>query len=144
MCFNDFKNQNVSVLWLKWTQTMKMKQNQTFFHGTYSNLVSCIFLWKNIKEFQWLSDSKFLRLMTERNSSNRNQKRMRHFSLRHGQIWRHTFSHYMKKVFQWLSKSKFLSFMTEGNPNNKKWNKIWHFFMRHIQTWRHLSLVTKY
>ena len=36
--FNDFQNQNFSVLWLKWTQTMEMKQNQTFFQGTYSNL----------------------------------------------------------------------------------------------------------
>ena len=31
-------NQNFTVLWLEWTQTMEMKQNQTFFHGTYSNL----------------------------------------------------------------------------------------------------------
>ena len=30
---------------------MKMKQNQTFLHGTYSNLVSCIFLWKILKNF---------------------------------------------------------------------------------------------
>ena len=36
--FNDFQNRNFSVLWLKWTQTMEMKQNQTFFHETYSNL----------------------------------------------------------------------------------------------------------
>ena len=35
--FNDFQNQNFSVLWLQLTQTMEMKQNQIFFHGTYSN-----------------------------------------------------------------------------------------------------------
>ena len=36
--FNDFQNRNFSVLPLKYTQTMEMKQNQTFFHGSYSNL----------------------------------------------------------------------------------------------------------
>ena len=40
---NDFQNRNFSVLWPKWTQAMEMKQNQKFFHGTYSNLTSfCI------------------------------------------------------------------------------------------------------
>ena len=32
---NDFQNRNVWVLWLKWTETMKAKQNQTFFHVSY-------------------------------------------------------------------------------------------------------------
>ena len=36
--FNDFQNQNFSILWLEWTYTMKMKQNQTYLHGTYPNL----------------------------------------------------------------------------------------------------------
>ena len=31
--FNDFQNQNFSVLWLKWTKTTEMKQNQTFSMG---------------------------------------------------------------------------------------------------------------
>ena len=35
---NDFQNQNFSVLWPHWTQTIEMKQNQTFFHETNSNL----------------------------------------------------------------------------------------------------------
>ena len=47
--FNDFPNQNFLVLWLKGTQTMKMKQNQVFFHDTCSNLTSYIFSSKNIK-----------------------------------------------------------------------------------------------
>ena len=38
--FNDFDNKNLSVLWLKWTQTMKIKKNQTSFHGSYLNLTS--------------------------------------------------------------------------------------------------------
>ena len=38
--FNDFQNQHFSVLWLKWTQTMEMKQNQIFSHEPYLNLTS--------------------------------------------------------------------------------------------------------
>ena len=34
--FNDFQNQKISVLRLKWTQTIEMKQNQSFFHGSSS------------------------------------------------------------------------------------------------------------
>ena len=37
---NDFLNRHFSVLWLKSTQTIEMKQNKKFFHGTYSNLTS--------------------------------------------------------------------------------------------------------
>ena len=36
---SDFQNWNFWILWLKWTQTMGMKQTQTFFPGTYSNLM---------------------------------------------------------------------------------------------------------
>ena len=57
--FNDFQNQNFSDLWLKWTQTVQMKQNQAFFHKTYSNLTSYLFSSKNIKVFQWLSNRNF-------------------------------------------------------------------------------------
>ena len=46
-----------------------MKQNQIFFHGTYSNLTSYIFLSKNIKVFQWFSKSKFLSFITEVNQT---------------------------------------------------------------------------
>ena len=58
--FNDFQNRNFSVLCLERTQTIEMKQNQTFSHGTYSNLTPYLSLSKNIKIFQWLSKSKFL------------------------------------------------------------------------------------
>ena len=36
--FNNFQNRNFSILWLKQTQIMGMKQNHTILHGTYSNL----------------------------------------------------------------------------------------------------------
>ena len=60
-----FKNK--SFLWLKWTQTMQMKQNQTFCHRKFLNLTIVIrnsFLWlwsdiishwsQNNKMLQWL------------------------------------------------------------------------------------------
>ena len=48
---------------------MEMKQNETFFHGTYSNLNSHRFLSKKrqqqkIKVFEWLLKSRFLSLTT--------------------------------------------------------------------------------
>ena len=43
---------------------MEIKQNQTFFHGTYSSLTPYLFLSKNIKVFQWLPKSKFTRFVT--------------------------------------------------------------------------------
>ena len=38
--FNDFQNQKFSVLWLKWSQTMEMKQNQTFETWYHFSLVT--------------------------------------------------------------------------------------------------------
>ena len=79
--FNDFQNRNFSVLWLKWTQTMKMKQNQTFFHGTYSHLTPYLSLSKIINIFQYHSKSKFLSFMTKVDPNNRSK--IRHFSVAH-------------------------------------------------------------
>ena len=44
----------IEILWRKWTQIMEMKQNQTFFHGTHSNLTPYLSLSKIIKIFPWL------------------------------------------------------------------------------------------
>ena len=71
--FNGFQNQNLSLLWLKWNQTMEMKQNQTFFHRTYSNLTPYLSLSKNIRVFQWLLKSKFLSFKTKVNRKNKNE-----------------------------------------------------------------------
>ena len=80
-CFNDFQNRNFSVLWLKWTQTMEMKQNQTFFHGTCSHLTPYLSLSKIIDIFQYHSKSKFLSFMTKVDPNNRSK--IRHFSVGH-------------------------------------------------------------
>ena len=48
-----------------------MKQNQTFFRETYSNLTLYFSLPKNIKTFQQLSKSKFLSFMTKVNPNNK-------------------------------------------------------------------------
>ena len=55
--FSDFQNRNFSVLWLKWTQAIEMKQNQTFFHGTYSNLTLTSYLFL-LKKLKYLNDFK--------------------------------------------------------------------------------------
>ena len=47
--FNDFRNRNISVFWLHWTQTMEMKQSQVYFHGIFSNLTSFLIGHKIIK-----------------------------------------------------------------------------------------------
>ena len=51
--FHDFQNQSFSVLWLMWTQTLEMKQKETFFHGTNSNLTSFFFNCKILKQFNY-------------------------------------------------------------------------------------------
>ena len=48
---NDFQNQNFSVLWLQWSQTMEIKQNQTYFHGAFSSLTSFFIAHKILKYF---------------------------------------------------------------------------------------------
>ena len=48
---SDFKNLNFSVLRLKWTETMEMKQNQTFFHWRYLSLTQYLFYQKILKYF---------------------------------------------------------------------------------------------
>ena len=85
--FNDFQNRNFWVLWLNWIQTMEKKQNQTFFHGAYSNLTSYTFLLKNIKVLQWFSKSKFLSFITEVNPNNENETKSGIFFMGHIQIW---------------------------------------------------------
>ena len=52
---------------------MEMKQNETFFHGTCSNLTPCLFSSKNIKAFKCLSKSKFLSFITKLNPDNGNE-----------------------------------------------------------------------
>ena len=68
--FNDFQNQNVSILWLKWTQKIKTKQNQTFFHGTYSNLTPYIFF---IKIFWSISMTFKIKMWTQKIKMKQNQ-----------------------------------------------------------------------
>ena len=48
--FNNFQNRNFLVLWLKWTQKIEMKQNDTFFRGTSSYLTS-FFVGRKILEY---------------------------------------------------------------------------------------------
>ena len=52
-----------------------MKQNQSFFQGTSSNMTSYIFLSKNNKVFGWLSKSKHLSFITKVNADKGNEKK---------------------------------------------------------------------
>ena len=58
---------------------MKMKQNQTFFHGRYLNLTQYLLLSKNILVFQWLSKSKFSVFMTKVNPNNGKETKLSNF-----------------------------------------------------------------
>ena len=52
--FNDFDNKNFSVLWLKWTQTMKIKKKSDLFPWDIFKS-DIIFHWtQSTKMFQWL------------------------------------------------------------------------------------------
>ena len=75
-----YKTISMTFKRLKCTQTMEMKQNQTFWIYSmniyiyiciYSNLTP--FLSKYIKVFQWLSKSKFLNFKTKVNWSHGNK-----------------------------------------------------------------------
>ena len=55
------------------TQTMDMKQNQTFFHGKNSNLTPICFLTNYVKVLQWLLKLKFLNFTTKVNTNNGNE-----------------------------------------------------------------------
>ena len=101
-----------SVLWLKWTQTMEMKQSQTFFHGTYSNVTLYLFLSKYIEVFQLLEICSILWL---KNKKNENETKSEIFPW---DTYLTLFSSGHIKVPQWLSKLKFLNFMTKMNPNH--------------------------
>ena len=54
--FNDLQNWNFAVLWLNWTQTIEMNQNQTFFHGSYSSLTTYLFYLKYLKILKYFND----------------------------------------------------------------------------------------
>ena len=56
---NDLQNQNFSVSWLKWPQTIEMKQNQRHFHGTYWNLTLFFIGRKVLKYFNDFCNRQF-------------------------------------------------------------------------------------
>ena len=65
---------------------MEMKQNQTFFYGTYSNLTPYLSLSKIIKIFQELSKMKSLSFMTKETQIIEMKQNQRHFSMGRIQI----------------------------------------------------------
>ena len=65
---------------------MDMKQNQTFFYGTYSNLTPYLSLPKIIKIFQGLSKMKLHSFMTKGTQVTEIKQNQRHFFMRRIQI----------------------------------------------------------
>ena len=49
----------MTLKWLQWAQTMEMKQNQTFFHGIYSNLTWIFIGHKILKYFNDFQNQHF-------------------------------------------------------------------------------------
>ena len=98
-CFNNFQNRNFSVLWLKWIKAMEMKQNQTFFSVTYSNLTPHLFISKNIKVLRWLSKSKFHGFLTPVNSNSGNETKSNIFLLTYSNLTSVFIHHKIRKYF---------------------------------------------
>ena len=112
--FNGLSNWNFSVLRLQGAQTIKMKQNQRFFHATYSNLTVHLFSSKNIKACQWLKKSKLVsRLQWTQTDIFLTKSDI--FLIRHIQIWHHfslvreyynTSMSFIIRIFQFRCKSE--------------------------------------
>ena len=119
--FNVFQNRNFSILWLKWTQKMKMKQNQTFFHGTFSNLTPFyIKTYKSISITSKIEISQFCDFLWLKWTQTMEMKQNQTFFYgTYSNLSPYLFLSKYIEVFQWLSKSKFLNFMPKVNPKMK-------------------------
>ena len=114
---------------------MEFKQNQTFFHGTYTNLTPYRFLWKNIKVFQLLSKSKFLSFMTKVNPNNGNETKSGIFLL---DIFKSNIILFYQKILKYRTYLNLISFFT--GPKIPKyfndfynWNLQFHCRSEHKQ-----------
>ena len=89
--FQWHSKSNFSVLWLKWKQA-KCKWNKTrhFAIGRIQIWHHNFLYQKNIKIFQWLSQSKLLSFMMKVSPSNGNET-ISHIFSRDIQIWHHIF-----------------------------------------------------
>ena len=142
--FKHFQNQSFSVLWLKRAQRMEMKQNRTYFYGTYSNLTPYLFLSKHIRVFQWLSKAKFLSFMTKVNPNNETKPNSDIFPW--GIFKSGIISFFLKTYFRFSMTFKITisHFFDYNEPTQGRWNKIRQFFIGHTQIWHHFSLITKH
>ena len=96
-----------------------MKQNQTYFHVTYSNLMSYLFLSKIIKVFQWLSKSKFHSFMIKVRANYGNESKLDIFpwDILKSDI---TFPCSQNtKIFQWLLQFASFNFIAKLSTNNQ-------------------------
>ena len=139
--FNDFQNRIFSVLSLRRTQKMEMKQNQAFFHQTYSNLTPYLTLSRNIKISQWLSKWKFLSSMTKVKSSDGNEIESDIFLL---DIF-NSDTFFYQNILKYFNDFQNQNFWVLSLKSTKTidMNKIRHSSVAHIQIWHHAFYYQK-
>ena len=113
-----FKIEISLVLWLKWTQTMEMKQNHIFFHGTYSNMTPYNCLSKILNYSNDFQNRNFSVLWLKWTQTMQMKQNQTFFHGTYSNLTLYLFLSKNIKVFRWLSKSKSFSFMIKVNPNN--------------------------
>ena len=80
---------------------MELKQNQTFYRETYSNLTPYLSLLKTVKIFQRLSKLKFLSFKTKLNPNNGNEAKSDVFPW--GIFKSDTISFFIKKTLKYFN-----------------------------------------
>ena len=139
-----FKIKISHFFWLKWTQTMGMKQNQTIFHGAFSNPSPYLFYQKILQYFNDLPNQKFSVLWLQWTQTMEMKQNKSFFHGTYSNLTSFLIGHKILKYFNrfyswhlfislqnetfliskdikafpWLSKSKFASVMTKVSPNN--------------------------
>ena len=141
-CFNDFQNRNFSVLWLKWIQTMGMKQNQTFFHGTYSNLAPYLFYQNILKYFNDFQNCNFSVLWLKWTQAMEMKQNQTFFLSTYSSLTKYLFYQNVLKCLNDFQNWHFSVLWLKWTQ--WEWNKIRHFSMRHIQIWHHVFFIKIY
>ena len=142
--FNDFKNRNFSVLWRSWTQTMEMKQNQTFFHETHLDLTSYTFYQKILKYFNDFKDPNFSVLWLKWTPAMEIKQNQTFFHGTYSNLMSYTFLSKNIKSISIIFGIKISQFCNWSEPKQWKWNQNQIFFHGHIQIWYHFWSVPRY
>ena len=135
-CFNDFQNQNFSVLWLKWTQKMEMKHNHTFFLNICSNLTSYRFCSKLLKYFHDFQKQNFYVLWLEWTQTIKRKQNQAFFQ-------RYIFKPDI--IFNWSQNIKKVQWLLHWNVSIlfQKWAQTSENQTVYVQIWQY-TICTRY